>query len=89
MQKALPPIMEQLELTDEVLARKSGIAKERIRNAKKAADMEKFLKWSEYLTLLFIFWTSERGRSLVEKEGLFPKELKDALSVNRNVHLPV
>ncbi len=42
------------------------------------------MKWSEYLSFLFVLWDDERGREMVEELGLFPEELKNAMSVGRN-----
>lgn len=47
------------------------------------------LNWSEYMSLLFLFWNNETGRAIIESKGLFPNVLKRAMSVNRNTHTPV
>ena len=47
------------------------------------------MKWSEFMSILFFIWNNEIGRTLLETKGLFPKELKKAMSINRNAHPPV
>lgn len=49
---------------------------------------ETSLKWSEFLSILFVLWNNDIGRGLIESRELFPDELKKALSVNRNAHSP-
>ena len=85
MGEALPGIREELGVTIGAIAKKSGVGFSRIRDAENG---ETELKWVEYLSILSLFWESERGRRAVEARGLFPKELKEALSVNRNAHEP-
>ena len=84
MQSELPE-MGVLDLTDERLSDMSGIGMDRLRAAKRGSLG---LKWSEYLTLLFIFWKNDRSRHLIEEKGLFPKELKEAMATNRYAHAP-
>ena len=85
MEQALPLVMDSLGLCDTSLSKMSGISQDKIRRARSKKSRYN-LKWSEYLTLLFIFWNNDKSRYLVEKNGLFPKELKDILSTNRNAH---
>ena len=47
------------------------------------------LKWSEYMSILFVIWNNDIGKGILDERGLFPEELKQALSVNRNAHAPV
>jgi len=47
------------------------------------------LKWSEFMSILFVLWNNDIGRGIVEAKGLFPEALKRAMSVNRNAHAPV
>ena len=44
------------------------------------------MKWSEYLSILFVLCEDDKGREFVEKRGYFPDALKKAMSVNRNDH---
>ena len=36
-----------------------------------------------------VIWNNNIGRGLLDSKGLFPDEVKSALSVNRNAHAPV
>ena len=44
------------------------------------------MKWSEYLSILFVLWEDDIGREFVEKRGYFPDALKKVMSINRNDH---
>ena len=44
------------------------------------------MKWSEYLSILFVLCEDDKGREFGEKRGYFPDALKKAMSVNRNDH---
>ena len=44
------------------------------------------MKWSEYMSILFVLWDDEKGRDIVEERGFFPDALKDAMTINRNAH---
>ena len=44
------------------------------------------MKWSEYLSILFVLWDNEEGRGIIEESGLFPDALKRAMSINRHAH---
>ena len=44
------------------------------------------MKWSEYLSILFVLWDVENGHGIVEENGLFPDALKSAMSINRHAH---
>ena len=52
---------------------------------KKVSEGTMRFRWSEYLTLLFIFWNNST-REKVEEKGLFPKVLKEAMATNHNAH---
>lgn len=41
------------------------------------------LNWNEYMSLLFLFWNNEIGRTIIESKELFPDVLKQAMSVNK------
>ena len=40
------------------------------------------------MSILFVIWNNDIGRGILDSKGLFPDELKAALSVNRNAHAP-
>lgn len=82
----LPGIRKTLNVKIEELADKTGM------DAEKLKDVEKFrqnLKWSEYMSLLFIIWNNDEGRAILETRGLFPEALKKAMSTNRKAHPPI
>lgn len=83
MAAELPGIREALHLTLEELAEKAGVKGEKLRQAEEG---RRNLKWSEYMSLLFVIWNNDTGRGMVESRGLFPDALKEAMSVNRNAH---
>ena len=85
MIEELPDISEKLGVSVEVLEEKAGIKKGKLKEIE--AGRRK-LKWSEYMSLLFIIWNNNIGRGILESKGLFPQELKEAMSVNRNAHAP-
>ena len=81
----LPDICAQLNVTQEALAEKTGVDEAKIKAAEKG---KRLLKWSEYMSILFVIWNNDIGRGILDSKGLFPDELKAALSVNRNAHAP-
>lgn len=82
----LPGIRKDLKVTQEALAEKTGVDATRIKSVENG---KKKLKWSEFLSILFVVWNNNMGRGMLDSRGLFPEELKKALSVNRNAHAPV
>ena len=85
MAKALPGIRKALGISCEELAKKAGI---RVSHLLDAESGRGTLLWNEYMSLLFVLWSNEVGKGLIEEKGLFPQALKQAMSVNRNVHEP-
>ena len=81
----LPNIRKQLNVTQEALAEKTGVDAAKI---KAAESGEQALKWSEYMSILFVIWNNDVGKGILDENDLFPAELKKALSVNRNAHAP-
>ena len=86
MAKELPQIRESLKISVEDLAEKTGVDAAKLKSTE--SGKRKF-KWSEYMSILFVIWNNDIGRGILESRGLFPDELKAALSVNRNAHAPV
>jgi len=86
MADALPQIRGQLDISQEALAEKTGVDAAKI---KAAENGKRNLKWSEYMSILFVIWNNDIGKGILDENGLFPEELKKALSVNRNAHAPV
>ena len=81
--EALPQIRGQFHISQEALAEKTGVDTEKIKSAENG---KRNLKWSEYMSILFVIWNNEIGRGILDEMGLFPDALKKALSVNRNAH---
>ena len=86
MAKELPDIRRQLNVTQEALAEKTGVDVAKI---KAAENGKRSLKWSEFMSILFVICNNDIGKGILDSKGLFPEELKKALSVNRNAHAPV
>lgn len=86
MAEELPDIRRQLNVTQEALAEKTGVDVAKI---KAAESGKRVLKWSEFMSILFVIWNNDIGKGILDSKGLFPDELKKALSVNRNAHAPV
>lgn len=83
MTEELPKIRESLGLSQDKIAKKAGIEQDKFRQIESG---RRKMKWSEYMSILFVLWNNEIARGLVETKGLFPKELRQAMSVNRNAH---
>ena len=83
--RTLPEIRENFNLSCEDLERATNIGAKRITAFEEGRQMP---KWSEYLSIVFVLWTNESSRGILDKKGLFPVELKRAFSVNRNAHEP-
>ena len=86
MASQLPNIRNRLNVTQEDLADKTGVDASKIKNVEGG---KRALRWSEYLSILFVIWNNDIGRGILDEYDLFPEELKNALSVNRNAHAPV
>ncbi len=79
----LPDIKQKLSLTDQDLENMTGIG------AKRLAAIEsgrRQMKWSEYLSILFVLWENNSAKMLLDEKGLFPIEMKQAFQINRNAH---
>ena len=85
MAEELPDIRNQLNVTQEALGEKTGVDAAKI---KAAESGKRALKWSEFMSILFVIWNNDIGKGILDNKGLFPSELKKALSVNRNAHAP-
>ncbi|WP_029199522.1 helix-turn-helix domain-containing protein [Oribacterium sp. NK2B42] len=86
MAEELPDIRRQLNVTQEALAEKTGVDVAKI---KAAENGKRSFKWSEFMSILFVIWNNDIGKGILDSKGLFPDELKKALSVNRNAHAPM
>ena len=86
MADELPDIRDQLKVTQEALGEKTGVDVVKI---KAIESGRRALKWSEFMSILFVIWNNDIGKGILDSKGLFPDELKKALSVNRNAHAPM
>ena len=83
MASELPYISGELGMTPAGVAFRTGLDKDRV---SLIAEGKRKMKWSEYMSILFVLWDDEKGSELVEKNGFFPEELKRAMAINRNAH---
>ena len=81
--ECLPEIREELRLTCDDMERTTGIGAKRVSAFEEGRQVP---KWSEYLSIVFVLWANECSRGVLEVRGLFPEELKEAFSINRNAH---
>ena len=85
MAAELPKIRRQLKVSKEELSEKTGVDAANIRAAENGT---RSLKWSEYMSILFVIWNNNVGRGILDEKDLFPEVLKTALSANKNAHAP-
>ena len=85
LSETLPEIRESFDLSCEDLERATNIGAKRLTAFEEGRQVP---KWSEYLSIVFVLWTNEKCRGILDQKGLFPVELKRAFSVNRNAHEP-
>lgn len=85
MAAELPEIRGSLGVSVDELAEKTGMDQGWLKQIEAG---ERSMKWSEFMSILFVLWRDDRGRGLVESKGLFPDALKTAMSVNRSAHAP-
>jgi hypothetical protein len=81
--EVFPEIKEKLSISDDTISEITGIEPEKISGI---SSRRYIPSWQEYLTLVFLFISNEKSRSFVEEKGLFPKQLKEAMAVNRKEH---
>ena len=83
MAKNLPHISDAMGTTPIGIATRTGLARDRV---KLIVSGKRKMKWSEYLSILFVLWEDPKGQTAVEEIGLFPDALKRAMTINRNAH---
>ena len=81
MAAELPDIRKRLSLLREDLEDKTNIGSRRIAAIEEGRQE---MKWSEFLSVVFILWSDEGGRMLLEEKELFPEELKKAMQYKEN-----
>lgn len=83
MAKELPRIRKKLSLSLNDVERATNIGEKRLLAIEQGRQE---LKWSEYLSLVFVLWLNEGSRLILEEKKLFPEGLKRIMSLNRNAH---
>ena len=83
MAKELLHISGEMGTSPSGIAYRTGLDKERI---ELLVSGRRKMKWSEYMSILFVLWGDDKGREMVEEKGLFPEILKNAMRVNRTAH---
>ncbi|MBR1598085.1 MAG: helix-turn-helix transcriptional regulator [Lachnospiraceae bacterium] len=81
----LEELLKENGLDIEALGKMAGIEVSRINRIVSGSVK---MKWSEYLSIVFVLWSSAEGKKILENYGLFPSELREAFSVDRNEHAP-
>ena len=81
--RELPYISGEMGTTPRGIAHRTGMDKDRMQLL---VSGRRKMKWSEYLSILFVLWDDDKGREMVEEKDLFPEALKKAMKVNKNVH---
>lgn len=79
----LPVISGEMGTTPSGIAQRTGLDAERVRNI---VSGRRKMRWSEYMSILFVLWDDDKGKEVVEEHHLFPDALKEAMKMNRNVH---
>lgn len=79
----LPMISGAMGMRPSEIAWRTGLNKDRL---SLILSGKRKMKWSEYMSILFFLWDDEKGREVVEKYGLFPDVLKNAMTVERGFH---
>ena len=83
--RELPGIRERFSLAYSALEAMTGIGAGRLA-AIESGRQE--MRWHEYLSIIFVLWSNDAGKGVLEEKGLFPPELRRAFSVNRTAHMP-
>ena len=83
MARELPHISGEMGISPIGIADRCGLDKERV---KLLVSGRRKMKWSEYLSILFVLLDDDKGREMVEEKGLFPQILKEAMKVKKNDH---
>ena len=79
----LPDILEKLDLSVDKLSRISGLDTDKLFEVYNGSRV---IMWNEFMSVLFILWRNDQGRRLIEEKNLFPDELKEVMSINKNEH---
>ncbi|MBQ9361214.1 MAG: hypothetical protein IJT96_09295 [Lachnospiraceae bacterium] len=80
----LPEIGEEAGLSSGEIGWRAGMPGDRMHQL---AEGRRTMRWSEYMSILFVLWSDDKGRVVLDRKGLFPVALRNAMSVNRNDHV--
>ena len=83
MTEDLPLITGAMETYPSEIAHRSGLDRNRM---SLIVSGKRKMKWSEYMSILFVLWDDAVGRKMVEEKGLFPGELRNIMAINRGNH---
>ena len=83
MVESLPEIRRSLGISCGDIEKMTGIGEKRVIAIEEGRQK---MRWREFLSILFVLWSDVEGAVLMEEKGLFPQELKQAFSMNRNEH---
>ena len=79
----LPVIRARVDLTQGEIGEMVGLS----RQTYSAIETRKRkMTWSNFMSLLFVFWYNPATRNAVEEAGIFTDELKRVLLVNRRLN---
>ncbi len=76
--KELPHISGEMGTTPRGIAYRVGMDKDRMQLI---VSGRRKMKWSEYMSVLFVLWNDDIGRKMIEEKNLFPDILKNAMKV--------
>ncbi len=79
----LPWISGEMGCSVSGIAERTGLDSDRL---SMIVSGKRKMKWSEYLSILFVLWDDDRGRGIVEEREYFPDALKKVMTINRNDH---
>ena len=82
MKSDLPIITGEMGTYPSEIANRSGMDGKRM---SLIVSGKRKMKWSEYLSILFVLWNDDKGHEIVENMGLFPDALKHAIAAGRGV----
>ena len=78
MARELPLISGEMGTSPVGIAYRTGLDKGRM---KLLVSGQRKMKWSEFMSILFVPWDDDIGLKIVEEKGLFPDTLKKAMKV--------
>ena len=78
----LPLLRARIDMTQDEIGEIAGLS----RQTYSALETRKRkMTWSNFMALLFVFYFNPETRDEIENAGLFPKELRKAMTVNNRL----